>query len=133
MISFVSTAKRDNQKNSRIKNPSHKPQAKMSIVYSTNPDFNPEEDKPEHSTLPPRQQNLKVFIDRKNRGGKTVSLITGFIGTVQDLDFLAKKLKSKCGAGGSVKDGKILIQGEFREKVIQIMEDDGYKVKKAGG
>lgn len=105
----------------------------MSIVYSTNPLYNPEEENQEPDTLPPRQQNLKVFIDRKNRGGKTVTLITGFIGKEDDLISLGKKLKSKCGCGGSTKNGEILIQGECREKIVQILLAEGFKVKKAGG
>lgn len=105
----------------------------MGIVYSTNPDFKPEEEKAEQPALPPQQQNLKVLTDRKNRSGKTVTLVTGFIGTENDLNLLGKKLKSKCGTGGSTKNGEIIIQGQFREKIWQILIADGYKAKKAGG
>lgn len=104
------------------------------IVYSTDPDFNyKEEAQEEQDTLPPAQQDLRVMVDRKQRKGKTVTLVKGFVGTAQDLKDLGKLLKSGCGVGGTVKEGQILIQGEMHQKVMEILKNRGYKVKKSGG
>jgi translation initiation factor 1 len=107
---------------------------RINVVYSTNPNFQYEQDKEdEQDTLPPQQQNLRVMIDRKQRAGKSVTLVTGFVGSLSDLEKLGKLLKTKCGVGGTVKDGQILIQGDFCDKILQILTTSGYKTKKSGG
>ncbi len=103
------------------------------IVYSTNPGFQDEDEFEEEETLKPNQQNLKVSIDRKQRKGKAVTLVTGFIGSEDDLKELGKEIKSKCGVGGSAKNGEIIVQGELREKVLEILNSKGYQAKKTGG
>jgi translation initiation factor 1 len=104
------------------------------VVFSTDSSFQFDyQQQQEQQTLPPQQQMLKVLLDKNGRAGKQVTLVTGFIGTAGDLDTLGKLLKSKCGVGGSVKDGEILIQGDLREKIVQILIKEGYKAKKIGG
>lgn len=105
------------------------------IVYSTNPDFEFSIDNTEEtSDTPPHEQNLRVFLDRKQRAGKEVTLVSGFQGSEDSLKELGKFLKSKCGVGGSVKDGEIILQGNHRDKVLQLLIEKGYKnTKKSGG
>lgn len=102
------------------------------IVYSTNPDFRQPEEV-DAVTLPPARQLLFVWLESKGRGGKTVSLIKGFIGSDKELQELARGIKGLCGTGGSAKDGEILIQGDFRDKILAWLASRGYKAKKAGG
>ncbi|MDR0733739.1 MAG: translation initiation factor [Dysgonamonadaceae bacterium] len=100
---------------------------RLNTVYSTNPNFQYETDKTEDiETLPNEKQPLRISLDKRNRSGKKVTLITGFTGKDEDLQQLAKLLKVKCGAGGSAKDGEIIIQGDFREKTCEILSKAGY-------
>lgn len=104
---------------------------RLGVVFSTNPDFAYEEQEEiEPETLEPSKQNLIVSIDRKSRAGKQVTLVTGFVGTSDDLADLGRTLKVKCGVGGSAKDGEITIQGDFRDRVVAILKDMGYKAKR---
>ena len=101
---------------------------KLNIVYSTNPDFEFEqEETPQEETLAKEKQLLRIKLDTKQRRGKAVTLVTGFIGKEEDLNDLGKLLKVKCGVGGSVKDGKIIVQGDMRNRVLTILQKEGYK------
>ena len=105
------------------------------LVYSTNPDFEGYDSSPaeEPDTLPADKQLLRVLLDKKNRGGKMVTLITGFEGRNEDLETLGKQLKNHCGSGGSVKDGEIIIQGDHRDKIVNFLLSKGYsKARKIG-
>ncbi|MFZ4543944.1 MAG: translation initiation factor [Saprospiraceae bacterium] len=108
---------------------------KSGVVFSTDPNFKFDyEESEETNTLSPDKQELRIWLDRKNRGGKDVTLIKGFIGTLTDLEALGKILKTKCGTGGSAKDGEIIVQGDNRDKVLDMLLKMGYsKTKKAGG
>lgn len=113
---------------------SKKNKDRVNIVYSTNPDFSYDyDDQEEAETLEPSKQLLYVSLDRKQRGGKEVTLVEGFVGSEDDLKELGKMLKTKCGVGGTAKDGEIIVQGSFRDKVIELLEKEGYKTKRKGG
>ena len=100
------------------------------FVYSTDPNFSFEEEQSNAVTLPPAQQKLKIRLDSKHRAGKAVTLVEGFVGKEEDLQELGKKLKSFCGTGGSAKEGEIIVQGDQREKVMQWLVKNGYKLSK---
>ena len=111
---------------------SHK--KRSGIVFSTDPDYEYDyNDSQSTEIVAPSHQDLRIQLDKKSRGGKQVTLVTGFIGNDNDLKTLAKELKSKCGVGGSSKNGEILIQGDFRKRIFDILNNQGYKVKLAGG
>lgn len=106
--------------------------SRLGVVFSTNPDYeyNSPDETPHEETLPPSKQKLIVAIDRRNRGGKQVTLVKGFIGNEEDLIQLSKMIKTKCGTGGTVKDGEVIIQGDFRDKILSFLESEGYKAKR---
>ena len=107
---------------------------RLNVVYSTNPNFQYETGNTEEAeTLSPNQQKLRVQLDRKNRGGKVVTLVTGFVGTDDDPKELGRMLKSTCGVGGSAKDGEIIVQGDFKQKVIELLKKEGYTQTKPVG
>jgi len=111
-----------------------KSKRKEGVVFSTNNDYNYSyEEEIEEETLAPNQQSLTVLLDRKQRKGKSVTLVTGFTGTTEDLKELGKTIKTKCGVGGTVKDGEIIIQGDFVIKTIEILHNLNYKAKRSGG
>ena len=104
---------------------------RLGVVYSTNPDFKYETSEVEEAeTLPADKQKLIVSIDRRARAGKQVTLVSGFVGKAEDLTALAKTLKTKCGVGGSAKDGEILIQGDWRDRVVALLKSMGYNAKR---
>ena len=102
------------------------------LVFSTNPDFKMPEDEQQDTTLPPQQQDLRIWLEKNHRGGKTASVIKNFVGNTTDLQNLCRELKTKCGTGGSAKDGEIIIQGDHRKKLGEILSKMGYKYKLAG-
>ena len=103
------------------------------FVFSTNENFELNRDEEVTETLPPNKQRLEAHLDKKNRGGKVATIIKGFQGSEDDLKALGKMLKTKCGVGGAVKDNEIIIQGNFRDKVMEILKNEGYNVKRVGG
>ncbi|MCM1168305.1 MAG: translation initiation factor [Bacteroides sp.] len=106
----------------------------IGVVYSTDPNFQYRyEETEEAETLEPARQDLRVMRDSKRRAGKTVTLVTGFVGTTGDLEKLGKTLKTRCGIGGTAKDGEIVLQGDVRDKVCEILTKEGYRFKRAGG
>jgi len=103
------------------------------FVFSTNKDFDLSSDEGSQETLEPGKQRLEAHLDKKNRGGKVATIIKGFEGSEEELKALGKTLKTKCGVGGAVKDGEIIIQGNFRDKIMEILKAEGYHVKRVGG
>lgn len=110
----------------------NKPDAR-GFVYSTDPNFSFEPDHADQPALPPAQQKLRIWLETKQRGGKAVTVVTGFSGSEADLEDLGKKLKSFCGTGGSVKDGEAIVQGDQRDKVLQWLLKNGYVLAKKAG
>lgn len=107
---------------------------RLGMVYSTDPDFEYDTaGEQEPATPAPERQNLRIWLDRKHRSGKTVTIVRGFVGREADLAELGRMLKSKCGTGGSAKDGEIIIQGDRRDRVAELLAAAGYVCKKAGG
>ena len=108
--------------------------SRLGVVYSTNPDYRYAAEQPEEEpTPPPAGQALRVWLDRRQRAGKAVTLVRGFRGTTADLEALGRMLRQRCGVGGSVKEGEILVQGDHRDRIVEILLKAGYGCKKAGG
>ena len=108
--------------------------SRLGVVFSTNTEYQyttVQEEQPQ--TLSPSEQELRIWLDRKQRGGKTATVIRGFVGRDEDLNELARMLKSRCGVGGSAKEGEIIIQGDHRDRVVELLTKAGYRCKKAGG
>ncbi len=119
--------KRDNMSNNDWK-------SRLGMVYSTNPDFDYTTDGDNNAeTLDPAAQDLRVWLDRKQRGGKVATIVKGFVGSDDDLKELGRMLKTKCGVGGAAKDGEIFVQSDHRDRVVEILTKSGYKCKRAGG
>ncbi len=111
-----------------------KSKERVNVVYSTNSNFSYESDEElEQDTLSPKEQVLRVYIEKKGRGGKTASVLKGFVGTDDDRNDLSKMIKASCGVGGAVKDGEIIIQGDQRDKIVKLLAAKNYGIKKAGG
>lgn len=100
------------------------------VVYSTNPDYKYSAQPHQGATIAPQAQDLKIYLDKKNRGGKTVTIISGFVGKEETIEKLGRELKSKCGVGGTIKDGEIIIQGDHRDRILIILMNEGYKARK---
>ncbi|MFI3277341.1 MAG: translation initiation factor [Rikenellaceae bacterium] len=108
--------------------------SRLGMVYSTNADFEYTSDESEEqSTFEPSKQDLRVWLDRKQRGGKVATIVKGFVGAQSDLEDLARMLKTKCGVGGAAKSGEIIVQGDHRDRVVDILIKSGYRCKRAGG
>lgn len=103
------------------------------FVFSTNKDFEIPSDHDDNITIDPNKQRLEAHLDKKNRGGKVATIIRGFVGTDDDLKALGKTLKTHCGVGGTTKDNEIIIQGDFRDKIMQLLKEKGYHIKRVGG
>lgn len=124
LAALGSTAQPDNDENDKKEVERKK---RVGVVYSTNPDFGyAEEGADEAETLPNNQQKLRLNMERAGHGGKTVTMVRGFIGTEADLNALCKLLKQKCGVGGSVKEGEIIIQGDHRQRLVELLKKEGY-------
>lgn len=108
--------------------------SRLGMVYSTNADFEyTSGESEEQSTIEPSKQDLRVWLDRKQRGGKVATIVKGFVGSQDDLDDLARMLKTKCGVGGAAKNGEVIVQGDHRDRVVEILTKSGYRCKRAGG
>ncbi|MDH6355177.1 translation initiation factor 1 [Dysgonomonas sp. PH5-45] len=118
----------DKYQNQMAKNNNNDWKDRLNVVYSTNPDFRfqTEDESEEVETAPKEKQPLRIQLDKRNRKGKAVTLVTGFVGSEEDLESLGKFLKVKCGVGGSAKDGEIIVQGDLRNKVLELLQKEGY-------